>query len=137
MKKFEFIEHTADIKFKAYGKTLKEVFENSVLAVSSVLVDNKKINPTKIKRIILKGNDNENFLYELIEEIVYLLDSEKFIALKAKVEFDEKVRQMKVEFFGDNSEKYKIKTYIKSPTYNEMHIKKTTHGWEAQAVLDV
>ena len=42
-KKFEFLEHTADIKFRAFGKTLEEVFENSALAVSSIYSKEKKI----------------------------------------------------------------------------------------------
>ena len=32
-KQFEYLEHTADIKFLTYGKTLEEVFENAALAM--------------------------------------------------------------------------------------------------------
>lgn len=137
MKKFEFLEHTADIKFQAFGKTLVEVFENSVLAVSEVLSKGKKIKPMKIKKSSIEGKDNENFLYNLIEEVIYLFDAEEFITAKAKIKFDENVKSMKAEFWGDDSKKYKDLDHIKSVTYNEMFIKKDKDKYTAQVVLDV
>ena len=41
MKKFEFIEHTADIGIKAYGKSLPELFQNSAEAMFTLLIDYK------------------------------------------------------------------------------------------------
>jgi len=35
--KFKFLEHTADIKFKASGKDIEEVFDNSALALKEVI----------------------------------------------------------------------------------------------------
>ena len=42
-KKFEFLEHTADIKFRAYGETINNLFESCVLAFSSFVSRGKKI----------------------------------------------------------------------------------------------
>ena len=33
MKRFKFLEHTADVKFQAFGNNLEEVFENSALRI--------------------------------------------------------------------------------------------------------
>jgi SHS2 domain-containing protein len=33
MDKFKFLEHTADIKFQAFGKTKEEAFKNSAFAM--------------------------------------------------------------------------------------------------------
>ena len=136
-KKFKFLEHTADIKFQAFGKTLEEVFANSVLAVSEILSKGKKIKPIKVRRRNIEGGDNENFLYNLIEEIIYLLDAENFIVSKAKIKFDDVVRSMRVEFYGDDTKNYRDLDHIKAATYAEMYIKKIKNGWEAQAVVDV
>jgi SHS2 domain-containing protein len=136
-KKFEFLEHTADIKFRVFGKTLEEVFENSVLAVSNILSKSKKIKSVKVQRMRIEGGDNENFLYSLLEQVIYLFDAENFIVSKAKIEFDETVRNMKVTFYGDDSKKYSGLDHIKAITYNEMFVKKAKDGWEAQVVVDV
>jgi SHS2 domain-containing protein len=45
MEKFKFFEHTADVEFEAYGKTLEEAFENAALAMFSVMTDTIKVKP--------------------------------------------------------------------------------------------
>jgi len=137
MQKYKFLEHTADIKFQAFGKNLKEVFENSVLAVSEVLSKGKKVKAVKVKSIAIEGGNNENMLQSLLEEILYLLDAEEFITAKAKIDFDETVRQLRVKFYGDDSRKYKEIESIKAITYHEMFVKKIKGKWVSQVVLDV
>lgn len=137
MQKYKFLEHTADIKFQAFGKNLKEVFENSVLAVAEVLSKEKKIKTTKVKSITIEGGDNEKILQSLLEEILYLLDAEEFITAKAKIDFDETVRQLRVKFYGDDLKNYRELNPIKAVTYNEMFVKKIKDKWVAQVVLDV
>ena len=62
--KFEFLDHTADIKIRAYGKTQEEAFENLVLAISEYLSKEQKIKPKKAKTIEVRGSDKENLLYK-------------------------------------------------------------------------
>lgn len=137
MFKFKFLPHTADIKFRAYGKTLEEAFANSCLAVSSVLSNGNKINSKKEKKVKVEGGDNKSILRNLLEEIVYLFDAENFITVKAKVEFDETARKLRAVFFGDSSENYSNLDHIKSVTYSEMFVKKVKDKWVTQVVLDV
>jgi len=139
MKNFEFIEHTADIKFKAFGKTLNGAFENSAAAVSNVISRGKKVKTGKRKKISVKGKDNEALLYNLIEEILYLLEVENFITAKAKVKVagNGKELGLNAELFGDDVKNYKDLDHVKSPTYHEMYVKKTKSGWETQVVVDV
>jgi len=137
MQKYKFLKHTADIKFQAFGKNLEELFENSVLAVSEILSKGKKVKSSKIKKVTIEGGNNENFLYNLLEEIIYLFDAEEFIVAKAKIKFNEIARSMKVEFYGDDSKKYKGLEDIKAVTYNEMFVKQEKSKWAAQVILDV
>lgn len=137
MKKFKFLEHTADIKFRAFGKTLEECFENSVLAVSDVLSRGEKIKSVKVKEKQISGNDNESILYNLLEEVIYLFDAENFIVSKAEITFNKKTRKLKVEFHGDNTENYSGLDHVKSVTYHEMFVKKEKNLWTAQVVLDI
>ncbi|MEK6922189.1 MAG: archease, partial [Nanoarchaeota archaeon] len=51
MKKYNFFDHTADVMFEAYGKTLNELFENAALATQETQVDLKDVKG-KIKRKI-------------------------------------------------------------------------------------
>ena len=135
MKKFEFLEHTADIKFRVKGKNLNEIFENTALAISDILGKGKKIKSLKKKKIMIKASDDKNLLYRFIDELIYLADAEGFIVSKAKVNI--KGRNLSAVISGDNAKNYKDLDHIKAATYAEMEIKKTRAGWEAQAVVDV
>src|SRR3989344_6737674 len=79
--KFKFLEHTADRKFQAFGKTLEEVFENSALALFSIIYDGKIENKKKFK-IHAKGRDLENLMYNFLEEFLVLIDSKNFLPSK-------------------------------------------------------
>ena len=135
MKKFEFLEHTGDIKFRSYGKSLNEVFENIALAMSNFLTGGQKVKSKIKKPIEVSGHDKESLLYNYIEEIIFLLDSENFLISKAKVEI--KNNSLKGTLSGDNALDYEELDQIKSATYHDMYIKKTQKGWEAQTVVDV
>lgn len=133
--KYKFLEHTGDIKFRVYGKTLNEIFENSVLAISDYISRGNKIKTAKGKIIDVSGIDYESLLYNFMDEIIYLLDAENFLAVKAKVTI--RGYNLHAELFGDKATNYHNLDHIKSATYSEMYIKKTEDGFEAQAVLDV
>ncbi len=133
MKKFEFLEHTADIKFRAYGKTIDEAFENSVSAMVSYLSD-KKIAGKKTKTINVSGTDYESLLYNLLDEILFLLDSEGFVVSRSKIKI--KGFGLEAKLYGDTAVKYSL-DHIKAATYAEMYVKKEKENWEIQAVLDV
>ena len=137
MQKFKFLEHTADAKFQAFGNTLKEVFENSALALFKILYD-KKVKEEKIHKIQVKGNDLENLMYNFLEEFLILFDSENFLPGRIKsLELDEKNFRIKAEIIGDDVKNYKASTHIKAITYNEMFVKKGKNKWISQVVVDI
>ncbi len=134
--KFEFLKHTGDLKFKAYGKNLSELVENCTLAISSVLSKGKKIKTSKTKEMAIEYNkDYELMLYSYIEELICLFDSEGFVVSKAKVTADDV--GLSATLYGDDAKKYKDLDSIKSPTYSEMYVRKNDKSWECQVVLDV
>ncbi len=134
--RFKFLKHTADVKFQAFGNNLAQVFENSALAMMSVMYKGKVKNRMK-KRINIKGKDLENLLYNFLEEFLFLLDSEGFFLSKVKVNIDEKSLKLTAELQGDKAENYKIGLDVKAITYNEMYVKKRGKSYICQVVLDV
>lgn len=134
MKKFEYFEHTADILFKAYGKNVNEVFENSVYAMFKVMSDDKV--KEKIKRKFnVSGKDYESLLYNFLEEFLFLLDSENFFVAKVKVKINK--FSLEAEAVGDSVKNYETNLDVKAVTYNNMFVKKEKEKWVAQVVLDV
>ncbi len=135
MNKFEYLEHTADIKFRAYGKDLEEVFSNSALAMTNAMFDSK-IKESISKKVSVKGKDNERLLFEFLEELLLLLDSEDFILSSVK-SIKIKDGSLEAEFIGDKASNYNIHIIVKAITYNEMFVKKEKDKYVTQVVVDV
>lgn len=135
MKKFVFLEHTADIKFQAFGKTQEQCFENSASAILDILVK-KPIKNVQIKKIFISGEDKESLLYNFLEEILFLIDSENFLIAEIK-NLQIKNNSLSADLMGDSSKNYTFETNIKAITYNDMFVKKEEDLWTAQVVVDV
>jgi len=138
--KYKFLEHTADVKFQAFGKSLEEAFENSAYALKEAISGKIKIKSRIKKKIKVEGKDSENLLYNFLEEILFLLDAENFLLDKVK-KIKISGRKLEAELVGDKAENYRFSNEVKAITYNEMFVKKIKGKGKdkfiIQAVLDV
>ena len=132
---FKFLEHTADMKFQSYGKTLNGAFENAGLALKETIAPGLKIR----KKIEVGGKDYEALLYSFLEKFLFLLDSENFLLSKIKVKT--KDNKLEAKITGDKASNYKFTNNVKAVTYNQMFVKKIKnkekYKWVCQVVLDV
>ena len=141
-KQYEYLDHTADIKFRAYGKTREEVFENAALAMFNVIIDTEKVSGDTAREICLKSPDLESLLVDWLSELLYLFEVDEIVFRKFRVE---KIREEKGEYSITAQalgEKYSLEslpfeTEIKAITYNQLEITKTADGWKAQVVVDI
>jgi len=164
MEKFKFLEHTADIKFQAFGKNLEKAFENSALAMFNSMYD-EKVEGKKRFKINAKGRDFESLLYNFLEKLLFLFDSEGFfLSGVEKLEISKDISdkgnlinkkqvgwvkkselandkgghlKLKAEVLGGDAQNYKVHLDVKAVTYHEMFVKKQGEGWVTQVVLDV
>lgn len=136
--RFRFLEHTADMKFQAYGKSLEEAFKNAALALREVISGKIKVMEKISKRIEIEGRDFESLLYNFLEELLFLLDAEGFLFSQIKdIKIDKKNFKLKAVIFGDKAKRYDFTNEVKAITYNEMFVKKEKNKYVIQAVLDV
>lgn len=141
MKTYEFLEHTADVKFRAYGKTLEEAFTAAAYAYADTVSDHTKIKKNITKTISIESEDNKSLLYDFIEQFIVLLDTDDFLLSEIKeikITKKENKHQLTAEVIGDtNPSDYEINTHVKAMTYQEMKIEKTDKGFMLQVVLDL
>ena len=134
--KYKFLEHTADVKFQAFGKSLEQAFSNAAMALKEVMAGKIKIKAKITKKIKIKGKDNESLLYNFLEEFLFLLDSQGFILSKIK-KIEIKENKLTAEVLGDKASLYKFNNDVKAVTYNQMYVKKDKNKYIVQVVLDV
>jgi SHS2 domain-containing protein len=141
MKPYIFLPHTADTKFRAFGKTLAETFSNAALALTEVVVDPKKVKPIIKKIIEINSEDEKSLLYDFLEQFLILMDTDGFLLNKINnIEIKKMKNNFKLtaDFIGDiDIQKYQPKTAIKAVTYQEMEIKTEKNKCMVQVVLDL
>jgi SHS2 domain-containing protein len=127
VKKFEVIEHTADMGIKAYGKDMAELFTNAAYGMASLITDLKKVNPKESKDISLEAENREELLVSWLNEIIYLSASKTMLFSKFEVsEIDD--RHLKAKIFGEefDIDRHKIETEFKAATYHRLKISNST-----------
>lgn len=136
--KYEYLPHTADIKFRAFGKNIDDVFKNCALAMFNILGDTSKVKTEKIKKIKVKTNSIESLLYDFLEKLLILIDTEGFFLHNVKeLKIDKKKLELTAIIDGDDIKKYQLSGDIKAITYHDMSIKLTKYGYEAIVVVDI
>ena len=140
MKKYRFLQHTADAKFQAFGNTIEEAFCHAALAIVSLMWEGDSIEQKKHVRVKVEGRDLKQLLVNFLEEILYLLDTEMFLLSSVEelsIEKKDGSFLLRALFKGDMySEVYRIFGSVKAITYNEMEISTDTPVM-VQVVVDI
>ena len=125
MKKFDILEHTADGKFRAYGKNMEEQFGNALLAMFSFMFKIEDVKPEIKKEVKATGSDEKALLYNWLEEFLVLLDTDAFIPSRIEnIKINKTKEGFKIKGFvlGDSAENYAHGGSVKAVTYAEMEI---------------
>lgn len=141
-KEYEYLEHTADIKYLAYGKNLEEVFENAALAMFNVIIDTQQVSGETPREIFLKSPDLEALLVDWLSELLYIFEVDEIVFREFRVKKiieEEGEYSITAQALGEKyyPESHPFETEIKAVTYNQLEIVKTANGWRAQVVVDI
>ena len=136
----EYLDHTADVKFRAYGKNLGETFSHVALAITEIIMGTQEIKGKIIEEFSLENKDLKSLLYDYMDHFLYLLDAEQFITRSVETIGIEKkggIYFLSVILKGDKSSNYQAETHIKAATYAEMEIHEKPGEIMIQVVLDL
>lgn len=134
---YKFLEHTADVKFLATGKTIEEAFHSCAMALQETMTKGVKINSKEDREITAEGTDFESLLYHFLEEFLFLLDAEGFLFSEVdKIKINPKEFKLTAVIKGDLELNYNYSNDVKAITYNDMFVKKGKE-WQCQVVVDV
>jgi SHS2 domain-containing protein len=139
MKPFEYLEHTADIKFRAYGQTPEEMMENAATALFSSMTDLSKVQVKETWKTELKNPDLEQLTYNWLSEIVFLFETESAVFSTFKVKLDQGEEwTLEAEIGGERLDlkRHAFDNEVKAVTLHEFRVKKND-VWCVQVVLDV
>jgi len=141
MERYLILPHTADGKFRAFGRTLEEAFSNSALAVASLMWNWQEIERRVSYAVDVRGRDPEQLLVRFLEEVLFLFDTRSFLLGEVegtKISEGDGDRRLEAVLWGDNRpDEHEIFGEVKAITYNEMKIEKSCDRWSVQVVVDM
>jgi SHS2 domain-containing protein len=138
MKRFEILDHTADIGIIVHGENLKALFENAGEAFFHLITDLRKVRRRTERRIDIGGESLDRLMVDWLSELLYLHDVENLLFKGFKVESvgEDGLRAVvKGEPFQEGV--HVIKTGVKAVTYHQIEVRQENGRWRAQVIFDL
>jgi SHS2 domain-containing protein len=140
--KFEFLEHTADVYIRAFGKTMEEAYENSALAMFEVMTDTDKVTSTKQRSLKVEAEDQYELLYNWLEALLVKFETEGMFYSKFQITDWKETREVfkfKAKVWGEkfDPEKHPQKVGVKAVTYHRMMIIREKDRVVLEFILDI
>lgn len=133
-KKFEILPHISDLKIRAYGKDLNELFRNSLIGMFKgidPILTNEKVE----REVDIRSEDTELLLVAFLSDAISLSDIYKESYFDADFDILESghvkgvVRGSKILGFQGGE--------IKAVTHHGLKIEKINNNWQADILFDL
>ncbi len=138
MKRFEILDHTADIGIIVHGENLKALFENAGEAFFHLITDLRKVKRRIERQINIGGESLDRLMVDWLSELLYLHDAENLLFRGFEVDSvgeDGLKAIAKGELFQEGV--HVIKTQVKAVTYHQIEVRQENGLWRAQVILDL
>lgn len=122
MRRYELIDHTADMMVKAYGNTLEECFANAAYALFDQTVDLSTVDCVETTYIDVSGIDDEDRLYSFLSELLFIEDCDNLILKEFDVSFSEDRVQCTAKGERLDRSRHRVRSEVKAVTYHMMEV---------------
>jgi SHS2 domain-containing protein len=136
MKKFEILEHRADLKIRVFGRTKEELFENAMVGMfEAAKYETTKQLTTKRLTTKIKSFDLPSLLVDFLNEVLYLVETKKLVF--EKIEFKKFTEnEIEANLFGKPLKRMGV--HIKGVTYHGLEIsQRKDKNWQATVLFDI
>ena len=137
-RRFEILEHTADVGVRAFGADPAEVFQSAVRGLFSILFEPADLEPTDEREVSLSAANYSELLCDFLNHLLYLFDTEKLIPVfLVVIQLEPTQMCARISFTAFDANQHAIRTYIKAVTYHQLKFESHDTGAVAEFYLDV
>jgi SHS2 domain-containing protein len=132
---YELLEHPADVKLRAWGATLEELFANAAAGMMAFLFGEHIANAGAegTEPLDISARDREALLVDFLSELLYRATSEYRAYVDVRVR---EVGERRI-IATAGIVPARARDDIKAVTHHELAVRKVDTGWEATVVFDV
>ena len=129
---------TADLLVEATGRTLGEAFAQITLGMFNMMTPLEGIREQEEFTLSAEGRDLESLLFNLMDEFLYINDTEFLVPKRVNVTVDHENLTAVAVCQGErfSAETHEVGIQIKAVTYHMMEIRETPEGWYVRMVFD-
>ncbi|XP_036034813.1 protein archease [Onychomys torridus] len=125
-RKYEYLDHTADVQLQAWGHALEEAFEQCVTVMFGYMTDTGTVEPLQTVEAETQGDDLQTLFLHFLDEWLYKFSvDEYFIPREVKVlNIDQKNFKLRSIGWGEefSLSKHPQGTEVKAITYSAMQV---------------
>lgn len=70
-KKYEYLDHPADVQLHAWGNSIRETFEQVAISMFAYMTDIETVDMTCTYEIEAEGHDMESLLFNFLDEFLF------------------------------------------------------------------
>ena len=135
--KYKFLDNiTSDVAYEAYGKDLKEVFENAAKAVFSIICKIDRVKAEKKEKVEVKADNVSDLMFDWLQNLIAMVDTEEMFFSKFDIkEIDE--THLVAECYGEEIKPELGETVVKAVTMYKYKFEKTDDGYKVVVSVDI
>ncbi|PWA16410.1 hypothetical protein CCH79_00004608, partial [Gambusia affinis] len=77
-KKYEYLDHTADVQIHSWGDSLEEAFEQCAMGMFGYMTDTETVEPIDTVEVESEGEDMESLLFHFLDDWLYKFCADLF-----------------------------------------------------------
>jgi len=138
MKRYEQLEHTADIRVRVYGSDLKNLFANAAFAMFDLIADLEGLTESVAVEIDLTAENAEELLVAWLDELLYHFYTKWIIFFSFDI-LDLSGTHLRARARGRHvgENRNRLKAEIKAATYHDLAIKKDAQEYSVEIIFDL
>jgi SHS2 domain-containing protein len=136
------LDHTADVGFELEAPTLEALFEEARRALLMTVFERPPKSGEEENSVRLSASDLETLLVRWINELVFLIQGDGFVAVHSGVGIEASGGEnfsLEASLTGAplDLESHGWQGEIKSATFHGLEVTNTSGDWRARVILDV
>jgi SHS2 domain-containing protein len=128
---YEWRDHTAEIELVVRSDSLEGIFREAAGAFGRYVELDSDGEPAT-RTVKLSAQDHATLLVAMLEELIYLAETEGFVPDDSTVELSG--NHLRMELSGRTTT---VQPIVKAATYHTLEFGQTSGAWQARVVLDV
>lgn len=136
MRRFKFIEHTADIGLEAYGDDLSEAFASAASGLFTIICEPAGVRETETREITINEANAEDLLFEWLNHLIYLFDTEGLLFKRFTVTMTG-ASALKAICYGERYDpaRHHLKKELKAATYHQLMVDRNNN--RVRVIFDI